>query len=161
MNAYASHGLQGLRQDVELMCRCFPDMVVLYRDTLGLPVVTQWSGVVRLDGGRGRWLTLWRTDPAVEHRQEPFGRHSGVCFAVEDLDRLYRSLRSSGQTFASAPCRQPWGATMVNLIDPEDRLVTFVQQRAGLRDWHDGPIAGDADGGDATIPEAMLLSAAR
>ena len=157
MNASVPRRLQGLRHDVDLECRRFPEMVAFYRDRLGLPVITQWQGVARLDGGQGRWLTLWRADPAREWAAPCAGRHSGVCFAVDDLERLHLSLRAAGVTFASAPCRQPWGAVMVNLIDPEERLVTLVQHRAAEREWP----ASRADDWPAGETPFELLASAR
>ena len=155
MNASAPRRLQGLRQDVELMCRNLADMVAFYRDTLGLPVMTQWSAVVRLDGGQGRWLTLWRADSAIEGGEVPFGRHSGVCFVVDDLERHYRTLRGAGLAFASAPCHQPRGGVMVNLIDPEGRLVTLVQHRCSAQ----GQGCGRLEIGDMAVEPVALASA--
>ena len=139
MNASVPRRLCGLRQDVDLACHRFADTVVFYRDRLGLPAVCQWHGIVRLDGGHGRWLTLWRADPATTPEEDVrAGRHSGVCFEVADLIPLCAALRRSGLTLASEPCRQPWGAFMVNLIDPDGRLVTLIQQRDGQELWRAG-----------------------
>ena len=161
MDAGTGTRVRGLRQDVDLVCHRFEAAVGFYRDGLGLPVVTQWAGVVRLDGGRGRWLTLWRADPVADAQHVPAGRHSGASFAVDDLARLYRLLAGAGLRFASAPCRQPWGAVMVNLVDPEGRLVTLVQHRGGLRDWPVAPVAVDTMANMEVTRESRPLSAAR
>lgn len=157
MNAMAPRRLSGLRSDVDLTCRRFAEMVVFYRDRLGLPVICQWSGVVRFDGGRGRWLTLWRADPAYGAEEaERSGRHSGVSFAVEGLETLCHALGHAGLPFASPPCRQPWGALMVNLIDPEGRLVTLLEQHAPRGVRHIGSI-GETTG----LEEMPALASAR
>ena len=136
--------LSGLRQDVDICCLAFPETVAFYRDRLGLPVVSQWAGVARFDGGGGRWLTLWRADPLEGAAACAAGRHSGASFLVDDIAALYEALGVRGVAFASRPCRQPWGSTMVNLVAPDGHLVTLVQQRAATRDWSEAPLHGDA-----------------
>lgn len=132
-----------LRHDAEIVCDRFDDCVVFYRDRLGLQPIAHWAGVVRLDGGGGRWLTLWRADPLDRHEPAGHGRHSGATFVVDDVAAVRARLGSQGVTFASAPCRQPWGAMMVNATDPDGRLVTLLQTRRQPRDWRDRPDQGD------------------
>jgi len=135
--------LGDLRHDADIVCRRLDDCVAFYRDILGLPPVAEWSGVVRLDGGGGCWLTLWRADPLDLERPACRGRHSGATFVVQDIAKSCERLDGRDVRFASAPCRQPWGAMMVKAEDPEGRLVTLLQIGRQTRDWRERPDQGD------------------
>ncbi len=140
MQAVAPRRLYGLRGDVELVCWRFAQTVAFYRDCLGLPVVCQWAGVVRLDGGQGRWLTLWRADPAYMSPEDVrWGWHSPISFVVGDLDAVCTALRAAGLDLASHPQAD---SPAMTLNDPEGRAVTLLEpsatpcrarERAGIR----------------------------
>ena len=50
------------------------------------------------------------------------GRHTGLNLAVADLDAAVAELKSRGAAFAMEPTRQPWGATLAVLSDPDGNL---------------------------------------
>lgn len=50
------------------------------------------------------------------------GRHTGVGFAVADLEAEHARLEGAGVTFPMAPERQPWGGFMALAADPDGNL---------------------------------------
>jgi len=57
------------------------------------------------------------------------GRHTGLNLAVAELDAAVSELKARGATFAMEPTRQPWGAHMALLSDPDGNL--FYLEAAG------------------------------
>lgn len=58
------------------------------------------------------------------------GRHTGVGFAVEDLEAEHARLAGLGVEFPMPPARQPWGGFMALFADP-DGNVYYLDQRSG------------------------------
>jgi len=50
------------------------------------------------------------------------GRHTGLNLATTDLDVAVRQLKARGASFTMEPVRQPWGAYMAVLSDPDGNL---------------------------------------
>ncbi|MBT6204457.1 MAG: VOC family protein [Alphaproteobacteria bacterium] len=125
----------GLQSDVEIFCTNLERSRRFYCDVLGLTVVHSMPDALRLDGGDGRWLTLWRVNPLDETGMNEVGRHTGATFALAALGEAYEILSSEGVQFVSRPCWQPWGHVMVNLVDPDGNVLTLLQRRPDVRDW--------------------------
>lgn len=122
-----------LRASSDIVYCRFEAAVAFYRDLLGLESIGQWDGGARFHGGCGRELTLRRGKASDDERPAPYGRHTGVGFEAADLRRTFDALVDRGVRFASAPCSQPWGGSMVNLIDPDGRLVVLLESAATAR----------------------------
>jgi predicted enzyme related to lactoylglutathione lyase len=50
------------------------------------------------------------------------GRHTGVGFAVADLEADYARLSGQGVSFSMPPTRQPWGGFMALMNDPDGNV---------------------------------------
>jgi predicted enzyme related to lactoylglutathione lyase len=50
------------------------------------------------------------------------GRHTGVGFAVDDLEAEHARLAGLGVAFSEPPTRQPWGGFMALLCDPDGNV---------------------------------------
>jgi predicted enzyme related to lactoylglutathione lyase len=50
------------------------------------------------------------------------GVHTGVGFAVSDLEAEHRRLADAGVTFTMEPSRQPWGGFMALFVDPDGNI---------------------------------------
>jgi len=136
--------LGALQNDADVQCTSLERSLRFFRDVLGLDVVHETAESVRLDGGEGRWLTLWRAHPLDEAGLSMVGRHTGATFAVDDLMRVFEDLQSEGVQFVSRPCSQPSGQIMVNFADPDENVLTLVQYRQTVRDWRASARAGDS-----------------
>ena len=55
-------------------------------------------------------------------QSELVGRHTGVGFAVEDLEAEHARLSGLGVSFSQPPTRQPWGGFMALMADPDGNL---------------------------------------
>jgi len=67
---------------------------------------------------------------AGDGHAELVGRHTGVGFAVEDLDAEHARLAALGVEFPMPPSSQPWGGFMALFADP-DGNVYYLDQRSG------------------------------
>lgn len=86
-----------------------------YVDRIGLEVLMEHPGYLRLGGGGGFHLGLEeRADAAV------IGA-AGIelVIRVPDVDAAYRELTAVGVVFDEAPADMPWGARHVWLTDPD------------------------------------------
>ena len=59
------------------------------------------------------------------------GRHTGLNLAVADLDAAVQALKGRGVSFTMEPPRQPWGAYMALLSDPDGNLFYLEAAPAG------------------------------
>ena len=66
---------------------------------------------------------------AVARDPERAGRHTGVGFAVEDLDVAHARLTESGVEFTRPPTREPWGGYMAIFADPDGNTFYLDQVR--------------------------------
>jgi predicted enzyme related to lactoylglutathione lyase len=53
---------------------------------------------------------------------ELVGRHTGVGFAVDDLEAEHARLSELGVSFSEPPTRQPWGGFMALMTDPDGNV---------------------------------------
>jgi predicted enzyme related to lactoylglutathione lyase len=110
---------------VNVFVRDLDRALAFYRDALGLELqyAAPEHGYASLAAGPIR-LGIGVVGPEQE---ELVGRHSGVGFEVDDLAAEHRRLVALGVTFPMAPARQPWGATMALVADP-DGNVHYLDQ---------------------------------
>lgn len=59
------------------------------------------------------------------------GRHTGVGFAVDDLEVEHARLTELGVAFSEPPTRQPWGGFMALLCDPDGNVYYLDEVAAG------------------------------
>lgn len=59
--------------------------------------------------------------PEADH-SELVGRHTGVGFAVADVEAEHARLSQLGVRFPMAPSRQPWGGFMALMEDPDGNV---------------------------------------
>lgn len=64
---------------------------------------------------------------AVARDPERAGRHTGIGFAVEDLDTAHARLSDAGVEFTRPPTREPWGGYMAIFADPDGNTFYLDQ----------------------------------
>ena len=64
---------------------------------------------------------------AVARDPERAGRHTGIGFAVEDLDDAHARLSEAGVEFTRPPTREPWGGYMAIFADPDGNTFYLDQ----------------------------------
>jgi lactoylglutathione lyase len=92
-----------------------------YADTLGLDLLMEEPGYVRVGGGGGIHLGI------EQGKQEQVGAVGvELVLEVDDVDRRYRELVAAGVDFDGAPEDQEWGARHAWFRDPDGyRLSIF------------------------------------
>jgi predicted enzyme related to lactoylglutathione lyase len=104
-----------------------------YGTCLGLPL--------RVDGRRQGWcvfdlgggvdLVVEAVAPdADEDEQALVGRHTGLSFAVDDIQAAQQALAARGMPFDAAPERQAWGGWTTSFEDPDGNALQLVQHPA-------------------------------
>jgi predicted enzyme related to lactoylglutathione lyase len=64
---------------------------------------------------------------ADEDEQALVGRHTGLSFAVDDIQAAQQSMAARGVPFASTPERQAWGGWTTSFEDPDGNALQLVQ----------------------------------
>ena len=110
----------------------FDAAVRLYRDTLGLPEVADWSSeqgrVLLLDAGRATLELFDEAQAAMVDDLEVGRRVSGaVRFAlhVPDADAAAASLVAGGATSVAAAVDTPWGDRNARVAAPDGMQLTL------------------------------------
>jgi predicted enzyme related to lactoylglutathione lyase len=102
--------------------------VDFYRDALGLGL--QFSApehsYARFDLG-GMNFGVIVQDLSNTEGAAFVGRHTGFSLAVADLDAAVGALKARGVSFPMEPTRQPWGAYMAQISDPDGNLFYLEQ----------------------------------
>jgi predicted enzyme related to lactoylglutathione lyase len=65
----------------------------------------------------------------VEAGSPLLGQHTGIGWAVSDLEASYAELRSKGVHFTMPPTQQPWGGFMAMFADPDGNVFYLDQRR--------------------------------
>jgi predicted enzyme related to lactoylglutathione lyase len=110
--------------------RDFERALRFYRDELGLPLrfADDKFGFASF-ATPGAGFTIARVDPNDPEQHKLVGRHTGIAFGVDDLQKTYEAWLASGVHFELPPTQQPWGGTLAQLADPEGNLLTLDQYR--------------------------------
>ncbi len=108
-----------------------PRAVAFYRETLGLALqyASPEHGYASLSAGAVR---LGVAVPG-EAETQLIGRHTGLGFEVADLEATHARLSAAGVHFSMPPTRQPWGAFMALLSDPDNNVFYLDQEADGSR----------------------------
>ncbi len=94
-----------------------------YVDVLGMEVLLEEPGYVRIGGGDGFHIGMEEGEPA-----EVGSPGIEIVIQVDDVDRRYEEMKASGVAFDAPPEDQPWGARHAWLRDPDGyRLSIFSQ----------------------------------
>jgi len=98
-----------------------------YADLLGLAVLMEHPGYLRLGGAEGFHIGF-----EVRDDGEVGAAGVEIVIRVDDVDAAHRRLTGSGVVFQTAPEDQEWGARHAWLTDPDGyRLSLFSESAAG------------------------------
>ena len=94
--------------------------VAFYRDVLGLELklADTGHGYASFDAGP---ISLGLAVPG-DDQKELLGRHTGIGFSVDDLEKEHTRLAAAGVAFSMPPERQPWGGFMALMLDPDGNV---------------------------------------
>jgi len=99
----------------------FDQVKDLYKETLRLPVAQENENFVMFDT-KGSGLAFHRLTKAP-----PLSRSTvEVHLEVNDVDKVYSSLKSKGVKFDDPPANRPWGTRSAAFKDPEGFVVEIV-----------------------------------
>jgi predicted enzyme related to lactoylglutathione lyase len=106
--------------------------VDFYAQRLGLPL--------KVDGRGQGWCVFALGDvdlvveavapDAPEDEQALVGRHTGISFAVDDIQARQQALQQRGVPFQSAPEQQRWGGWLTSFEDLDGNELQLVQHPA-------------------------------
>lgn len=105
--------------------------VGFFRDTLGFPLqfADEKFGYASF-APEGVRFGVARVEESAPEAQLLVGRHTGIGFAVSDLDAAHRELAARRVRFTMAPTRQPWGGYMATFSDPDGNIFYLDQLRS-------------------------------
>ncbi len=128
-------GIRELR--VALTVEDLDEAAALYRDTLGLTIVEEWSrpegrGLI-LDAGPASIELLDQAETARVDRIEAGESVSGpvrLAFGVSNVEASASSLREGGARALNGPVHTPWGDLNQRLQAPDGMQLTLFQSAA-------------------------------
>ena len=104
----------------------FERAVAFFRDVIGLPF-----NFADAEFGYASFATGGAAFAVVQAPEgEAVGRHTGVGFAVDDLDAAHAALVDKGVEFPRPPTREPWGGYMAVFADPDGNTYYLDQVSA-------------------------------
>lgn len=118
-----------------------------YVEALGLRVLLEQDGYIRVGGPSGFHIGI------EEGADTAASRTIEIQLQVDDVDRCYRQLLSSGVRFSAPPADMPWGARHAFLDDPDGQPLSIFTPLSGE------PSSADASGGRLHHIHATELSA--
>jgi catechol 2,3-dioxygenase-like lactoylglutathione lyase family enzyme len=111
---------------VRIFVTDWPRAIDFYTRVLAMTPVFVGDGWAELATGPAH-LALERVDPDDPESVDTIGRFVGVSLRVDDIDRVWRDLSSRGVRFVEAPTRQPWGGVLAHFADPDDNILTLLE----------------------------------
>jgi len=99
--------------------------VSFYRDTLGLPLKTQFPGFAFLDGGS---VTLALSEPLAKAKS-PVAGATEIVFSVPDVMQTYHALASKGVQFRGEPRNVTGPDWAANFDDPDGHTLSIFGPR--------------------------------
>jgi catechol 2,3-dioxygenase-like lactoylglutathione lyase family enzyme len=88
-----------------------------WTEVIGLEVLAEYPGYVRVGGGDGFHIGLEQGDPGP-------GTTTEISVQVDDVDTVHRRLVEHGVEVEGPPQDQPWGARHCWLRDPDGRRMS-------------------------------------
>jgi len=115
----------------------FDDTLAFYRDDVGFPVAFSWD---RSEDDKG---ALIKAGPAIieflkssddaSHQNEglDYRAPQGVymCIQVFDIDDRFERYKANGLRFKQEITDQPWGHRTFSLLEPNDLVIFFYEER--------------------------------
>ncbi len=98
--------------------------VGLFVDLIGLEVLVEYPGYVRVGGGEGFHIGMEEGDPGPANRVE-------VTIQVDDVDHVYSQLKAGRVDVEGPPSDQPWGARHAWFTDQDGRRMSVFSPTAG------------------------------
>ncbi|HSL26310.1 MAG TPA: VOC family protein [Acidimicrobiia bacterium] len=89
-----------------------------WTEAIGLEVLMEYPGYVRVGGGGGFHIGMEQGDPGPGTRTE-------ISVYVDDVDAVHRRLLDRGVEVEGPPQDQPWGARHCWLRDPDGRRMSI------------------------------------
>ena len=103
-------------------------MLAFYRDVLGLRPHSVRPDFVTFKWGDMR-LSLGVHSKVKGRTQEP--HRVMVNLGVDDIQSVYRTLRSKGVEFLRPPEKEHWGGWVSTFQDPDGNVLQLLQQPPG------------------------------
>ena len=100
-----------------------------YEETLGLAGRSDGEDYSTFTLGDVR-LIIESVEPTSEYALL-VGRFTGFSFEVADVNAAYENLKSRGVAFLDPPETQPWGDILAHFEDPDENILTIVQEPKG------------------------------
>ena len=112
---------------VRIFVRQWPKACAFYGETLGLPerYRNDEIGWAEYDLG-GPCFGIERVVPGDRDGEALIGRFVGASLQVEEIDRVYDTLRDKGVLFTAPPQRQEWGGALAHFQDPDGNTLTLL-----------------------------------
>lgn len=95
-----------------------------FGDALGLSVMSDGTGYMRVEGSGGFHIGMEEGDPGPPNSIE-------ITIEVDDVDEVYRRAVAAGVEFEGPPGDQPWGARHAWFRDPDGRRMSIFQPNPG------------------------------
>jgi len=94
-----------------------------YEKTLGLEKKYEYSSYVGLECG-GVEIGLI---PTPESKQKTSQKSPSVEFLVDDVDKVYKDLKSKGVKFTKELHNEVWGGRQATFTDPDGHVLEIAQ----------------------------------
>jgi catechol 2,3-dioxygenase-like lactoylglutathione lyase family enzyme len=109
-----------------LYCRKWKECISFYRDVLGFPIVFDNNILVELAAAPNVRIGLM--DVSRTKRNVTAPENIVFSFRVADIEKAYNLLREKCKGAVERKDRR-WGAQIVELRDPEGRMIEFWSKR--------------------------------
>jgi catechol 2,3-dioxygenase-like lactoylglutathione lyase family enzyme len=108
----------------------FDKSLDFYTNTLGMEIdYTDKANWAQFKSGEDVSLAIEKCDPDyVEQGSKMVGRFVGVTLMVDSIEEQYNRFVAKGVEFTGRPEKQHWGGTIAHLKDPEDNVLTLMQE---------------------------------
>ena len=97
-----------------------------YEETLGLAGRSDGEDYSTFNLGDVR-LIIEPVAPTSDYALR-VGRFTGFSFDVADVNAAYEHLKGRGVAFLDPPEKQPWGGILAHFEDPDENILTIVQE---------------------------------
>jgi len=103
---------------VNIFVSDFGRAVDFFSKTLGLKLTMREDkfGYASFDSGSISFAVAETDDSSL------VGRHTGIGFIVDDIDKAYEEMKTKGVEFDMSPTKQPWGGTLALFKDPDGNI---------------------------------------
>ena len=79
--------------------------------------------------GKNVFLGLQKVNTNEKHVNDLVGRFVGISLQVENIYKVYQSLKLRGVIFIEAPKKQYWGGTLAHFKDNNDNILTLIENK--------------------------------